>query len=1169
MATKRKTPIDPLSSPRYVLDGRIVTMNARFRVINRGRIYIADGTISAVRESDAAVPTGFEDAPVVRTTGTIFPGMIELHNHLSYNALQLWQVPRIFAHRGQWASHPDKRRLISQPMSVLAGIGGTIEALVRYVETKCLVAGVTTSQGMTLVAEPGIEHSYRGIIRNVERTDDPTLPQALTRIADVEGAVDFARRLKTADKASLLLHLAEGIGEQARKHFLNLKLSTGKWAISPALIGIHSAGLLAEDFDILAKNGGSMVWSPLSNLLLYGGTADVKSAKAAGVTIALGSDWSPSGSKNLLSELKVARAFSDRAGGLFSARDLIAMATINPAKMLKWEAVLGSIEPGKRADFLVVKGKTGDPYEKLLKALEDDVKLVVINGVPRFGTADLMDKATNALFDTDTPALQSRKIGTTKMKFNFVQETADPIVATVPLSVAEQRLTDALKNLPELASALADPMLASAMLGVTGATSAAAPTRRWTLELENEPHGEALLGRATLRPLAPAVIEPEQSLFGGDALAMNAAAAANLISMKLDTLSVVEDSDYFDRLGTQITLLPGFAAEVAKLHGAPRPATSKTRLIPSPPVADSPAQADAALPRSLAELRGIRDTLTRADRVHLVRQLRIVLEEMYVHLPFKRAAHAIDPLQQLKLLQYALEEQVTGEDGMALEGLTFHQRVLEIFTQLRDLHTVYLLPPPYNDLTAFLPFLLERCYDAESMNGHDTPTPVYLVTKVASSLQHPTFRPGVEVLYWNGMPIANAVHQNAARQSGSNLAARFAHGLAGMTVRPLASVLPPEEEWVLMTYRAHDGRTLEIRLPRQIRSSTGSATFAMPPLSARSVEAASPRVRSGNKAARNRAGAKINALAAFGLDVQMDAVNAARRDLYARAVAKRRRTARATIVGEDLPTSFSSVLRARVVNTPQGKLGYLRVFTFSVPDADRFVSEVVRLLALLPRKGLILDVRGNGGGLIWASEQMLQLFTDRRIEPERAQFLNSPRMLDLVRRHAAAPMGLKPWIDSMSRAVVTAAVHSEGYPITPPAKANGLGRRYKGPAVLITDALAYSATDIFAAGFRDHEIGPILGVDDNTGAGGANVWSYGLLQKLFADRAPTLDPLPGGCDVRVAMRRTLRAGASMGMPLEDLGVVPDARHYLTRRDALGQNEDLIAHAASLLMRPVV
>ena len=74
MATKKKVPIDPLTGPRYVLDGRIVTMNGRFKVIDRGRIYIDGGVIRAVRSRDAAVPSGFEDARVIATAGNDLSG---------------------------------------------------------------------------------------------------------------------------------------------------------------------------------------------------------------------------------------------------------------------------------------------------------------------------------------------------------------------------------------------------------------------------------------------------------------------------------------------------------------------------------------------------------------------------------------------------------------------------------------------------------------------------------------------------------------------------------------------------------------------------------------------------------------------------------------------------------------------------------------------------------------------------------------------------------------------------------------------------------------------------------------------------------------------------------------------------------------------------------------
>ena len=177
----------------------------------------------------------------------------------------------------------------------------------------------------------------------------------------------------------------------ARQHFLALEIAPDEWALNDMFTGIHAAGLLPEDFDVLAQQHASMVWSPLSNLLLYGGTARVDAARAAGVTIGLGSDWSPTGSKNLLGELKVAWLYSQHVlNGLFTARDLVAMATRDAARILKWEGLLGTIAAGARADLLVIDGTAGDPYDALIHAKETDIRLVMINGVARYGVPALM-----------------------------------------------------------------------------------------------------------------------------------------------------------------------------------------------------------------------------------------------------------------------------------------------------------------------------------------------------------------------------------------------------------------------------------------------------------------------------------------------------------------------------------------------------------------------------------------------------------------------------------------------------------------------------------------------------------------------------------------------------------------------------------------------------------
>jgi hypothetical protein len=320
--------------------------------------------------------------------------------------------------------------------------------------------------------------------------------------------------------------------------------------------------------------------------------------------------------------------------------------------------------------------------------------------------------------------------------------------------------------------------------------------------------------------------------------------------------------------------------------------------------------------------------------------------------------------------------------------------------------------------------------------------------------------------------------------------------------------------------------------------------------------------------------ALVGAATALGLDSQTDDIQEAKKVLYAgnvlvqeeRALDRGERTAIRN-TDDGLPTFLPTLFLAKPVTTPHGSFGYIRIFSFNVDDASVFVDEFVRLARQLPQEGLIVDVRGNGGGLIYAAERLLQALTPRRIEPERAQFINSNVNLQLCRNNAPSArfdgFDLSPWVRSMAQSVATGSTYSTAFPITAQASCNDIGQKYYGPVLLITDALCYSATDIFTAGFQDHAIGPILGVDDNTGAGGANVWAHRLLRELLWEEGP-YTPLPLGADFRIAVRRTIRVGPNAGDIVEDLGIHPDYIHRLTRRDLLEGNVDLIARAAELL-----
>jgi 5-methylthioadenosine/S-adenosylhomocysteine deaminase len=532
------------SNPPIALAGRVVTMNKTNSVHDNTVLYARDGSIVDVRPASHAAPAGFENVAVVPTGGTIFPGLIELHNHLPYDVLSLWKPPKKYGNRDQWSGpgNPDYHRLITGPMQVLGAQAAVAAALVRYVETRCLLGGTTTSQGITLAKDAGIVKHFRGLVRNVENTGDPDLPAAVTHIADVVAAdgEKFLKRISGQKK--MILHLAEGTNPAANKHFAALQIKPGTWAITPNLIGIHCVALTDADFTVFAEHGGSMVWSPLSNLLLYGKTADLASALSHGVPIALGSDWAPSGSKNLLGELKVARLAASDANVTLTSADLTAMVTRSPAAMLGWDQHLGSLQKGYRADLLVVAGTTANPYDALIDATEADLELIVIDGTPRAGTPALM----TALGLGD--GTEKVTVGGQARVLNLAEATADPDVAHDTVAQAQDILRAALHDLPAQgvmhATAIPRGQLRLAVEGLVDNHMSSRPH----LPYQGKPTGPNYHS-----PAAPPVL---------------VSAAGPLPALTLDPLTTVDNPSYYDTLATE----PNLPADIKSGLLALRPA---------------------------------------------------------------------------------------------------------------------------------------------------------------------------------------------------------------------------------------------------------------------------------------------------------------------------------------------------------------------------------------------------------------------------------------------------------------------------------------------------------------------------------------------------------------------------------------------------------------------
>jgi 5-methylthioadenosine/S-adenosylhomocysteine deaminase len=539
------SPIDPASSPKWALAGRIVTMDPKSTVIMDGAIWIADAAIAAITKRGDPVPDGFAGVVPVETGGTVLPGLIELHNHLAYNALPLWNVPQTYTNRDQWGNTPIYHQLVTAPMKTIGEATELLPALVRYVECKALVGGVTTSQGIALFSAPGVRRYYRGIVRNVEETGDKQLPEAGSRIADVDANDPQAFLAEIERKTCFLLHLSEGTDEAAHKHFEALQLPGNKWAIAPSLAGIHCVALTSADFEVMAGHGASMVWSPFSNLLLYGKTANVAAAAAAGTAgspfkIGLGSDWSPSGSRSLFGELKVARVYSQSNANVFSDEQLVRLATTAGAEILGWDKTVGSLEVGKRADLVVVTGQNdAAPLTPLFDGDERTVQLVAIDGTPRYGTP--------ALMAADGPGLEKLAVGGQPRVLYLTQATEDPDVAALSYAEAQAKLADALQNIKAIRL--------EQERGHGPEALAAAPTVRAghpRLALDEFEHTDF-----TQRPhlkLDGAVTGPVDRPQAG------APPISSLLSpIQLDPLTVADDADWLAAVGHEMNL-PDYVA---------------------------------------------------------------------------------------------------------------------------------------------------------------------------------------------------------------------------------------------------------------------------------------------------------------------------------------------------------------------------------------------------------------------------------------------------------------------------------------------------------------------------------------------------------------------------------------------------------------------------------
>ncbi|HTL34547.1 MAG TPA: amidohydrolase family protein, partial [Kofleriaceae bacterium] len=349
-------------STAMLIKGNILTPQMVFR-----------GGQVAVDETGTITCAGCDCAKGGETTivcprASVSPGFINTHEHITFQQAEPYtDTGERYEDRQQWRKALDGHTKIP-------ATGGASGVKISWGELRYVMGGATSivgsggqagllrnldnATGQEGMSEPPVDFETFPLGDSSGTSRHTTSDPMATR-CDYPSIVDPST-LATYD--SFEPHTAEGIDSYAREEFLCE--SSDSWdttapGVSKNLLlsktaMIHAIGLNPSDYGAMAVAGAGLIWSPRSNVTLYGDTARVTTAARLGVEIALGTDWMPTGSMNMLRELHCADELNkDYFGHYFTDKDLWQMATLNAAAVTATDDKIGMLAPDHLADISI------------------------------------------------------------------------------------------------------------------------------------------------------------------------------------------------------------------------------------------------------------------------------------------------------------------------------------------------------------------------------------------------------------------------------------------------------------------------------------------------------------------------------------------------------------------------------------------------------------------------------------------------------------------------------------------------------------------------------------------------------------------------------------------------------------------------------------------------
>jgi 5-methylthioadenosine/S-adenosylhomocysteine deaminase len=345
-----------------------------------------DGVIASVSKRRP------DDAKVLRTDGVILPGLIDLHGHPQFNVFAAWEPPTMFINRYQWRGSDIYQAIVREPWDALKS-AGLADVAARYAEVRAVVGGTTAVQGA-----PQRFDDEEALVRNVDRFIFGTQPGR--SMVDLPSSMNDDLRevldgITNGDVTAFYVHVAEGRHDNQRSVDEFDRLAE-LHALTSSTIIIHGTAITDAQFGDVKDAGAKLVWSPQSNLRLYGETTNIKRVLDLDIPLALGADWLPSGSRSLLDEMRVARRQVHEKGARITARQLVQMVTRDAARIAGLGDRLGVLASKRVADVLVLERRNEDPWENVLEADPSWVQMVMIDGDIAYARLDLLERIVPA-----------------------------------------------------------------------------------------------------------------------------------------------------------------------------------------------------------------------------------------------------------------------------------------------------------------------------------------------------------------------------------------------------------------------------------------------------------------------------------------------------------------------------------------------------------------------------------------------------------------------------------------------------------------------------------------------------------------------------------------------------------------------------------------------------